>query len=101
MTKSKKGIGSSDGIAVGKIYLLEKEEVEVTSEKITEEAKEKELKRVSEAFESYTRDLENSNVDREIQQEVITAHLRMLEDPFLTESVENRITGENQNAEYP
>lgn len=100
MTKSKKGIGSSDGIAVGKIYLLEKEEVEVTSEKITEEAKEKELKRVSEAFESYTRDLENSNVDSEIQKEVITAHLSMLEDPFLTESVENKITGENQNAEY-
>lgn len=100
MTKSKKGIGSSDGIAVGKIYLLEKEEVEVTSEKITEEAKEEELKRVSEAFESYTRDLENSNVDSEIQKEVITAHLSMLEDPFLTESVENKITGENQNAEY-
>ncbi|MDO5649708.1 MAG: phosphoenolpyruvate--protein phosphotransferase [Gallicola sp.] len=100
MTNIKKGIGSSEGIAVGKIFLLEKEEIEVSAEKIEEESKEQELTRIKKAFTSYRLDLENMSVDNEVQKEVISAHLSMLDDPFLVESVENKITNENQNAEY-
>ncbi len=100
MTNIKKGIGSSEGIAVGKIFLLEKEEIKVSDKKIEEEGKEQELTRVKEAFKSYKLDLENMNVDNEVQKEVISAHLSMLDDPFLVETVENKISSEKQNAEY-
>lgn len=100
MTNIKNGIGSSEGIAVGKIYLLEKEEIIVSADTIDDSAKEEEISRAKEAFQAYTKDLESINVDNEVQQEVITAHLSMLDDPFLVESVENKINSENRNAEY-
>lgn len=100
MTNIKNGIGSSEGIAVGKIFLLEKEEIIVSTDTIEDAAKEAEIARAKDAFQAYTKDLESITVDNEVQQEVITAHLSMLDDPFLVESVENKINNESQNAEY-
>lgn len=98
MTRIRKGIGSSDGIAVGKIYLVEKEDIHVSDQRIEDNEKEVQIGLFDDAILSYTQDLENVEVDNDIQKEVISAHLSMLDDPFLVETVQSKIKDENRNA---
>lgn len=95
MNEIKKGIIASEGIALGKVLLLEKAEIEITDKKIKDSQREEEIIKFKNALLEYNNDLKNAKVENEIQKEVIKAHIGMLEDPFLEESVLNKINEQN------
>lgn len=98
MNEIKKGIIASEGIALGKVLLLEKIEIEIPNEKVNEDKIEKEIEKFTKSLEEYSNDLKNAKVETETQQEVINAHIGMLEDPFLEESVIGKIKNDKNYA---
>lgn len=94
----KTGIIASEGIALGKAYIFIKEKLDIDNTVIENEKKENEKERITNAIKSYSEDLKNMKVDTETQKEVINAHLGMLDDPFLVDTVFNKIDN-NINAE--
>ncbi len=98
MSKVKTGIIASEGIAIGKAYLFVKEKLEADSKIIDNSEVDAEKGKFIKAIKDYSEDLKNMNVDTETQREVINAHLGMLDDPFLVDTVQNKIEN-NINAE--
>lgn len=94
----KTGIIASEGIAIGKAYIFIKEELDIDARILDDSEKEEEKERITNAISSYSDDLRNLNVSTETQKEVINAHLGMLDDPFLVDTVLNKIDN-NINAE--
>ncbi len=87
----KEGIIASEQVAIGKVKLMNKQEVTIDTRKISENETENEISKFNNALSEYKSDLENSNVDNDTQKEVINAHLNMLDDPFLSETVISKI----------
>lgn len=100
-----KGIAASQGVAIGKALVIE--EIKPEIKKIELEATEvsTELERFRQAVEVSRQQLEKIKqaAERKLgtdKAEIFGAHLLMLEDPEFTGSVEQKISGENVNAEY-
>ncbi|QQK07119.1 phosphoenolpyruvate--protein phosphotransferase [Miniphocaeibacter halophilus] len=98
MSTIKTGIIASEGIAIGRAYLFVKEKLEVDTRILEDGEIEGEVAKIQKAIADYSKDLENMEVSTETQQEVINAHLGMLDDPFLVDTVKNKIEN-NINAE--
>lgn len=86
---------ASSGIAFGKVFLLEKTNISVSKYLINDEDKSSEISRFLSALSHVVLQVkvlaENSGI--------FMAHLEILEDPALTESVRQKIFEENKNAE--
>lgn len=82
MSTIKTGIIASEGIAIGRAYLFVKEKLEVDTRILEDAEIEEEVLKIQKAIEDYSKDLENMEVSTDTQQEVINAHLGMLDDPF-------------------
>lgn len=95
MSLIKRGIIASEQIAIGKVKLMRKQEVSVTIEKISDDQIQLHVDKFNKALEEYKMNLSNTEVDNDTQQQVIEAHLSMLDDPFLTESVITKINENN------
>ncbi|WP_297812577.1 phosphoenolpyruvate--protein phosphotransferase [uncultured Finegoldia sp.] len=97
MNLIKEGIIASEQIAIGKVKLMKKQDIKINTEKIPDEEINNHIKKFKEALEAYKKDLANSQVDNDTQKEVIEAHLSMLDDPFLSETVISKINEKNSS----
>ena len=98
-----KGIGASDGIAIGKVLVYEPTDV-VIENKPTKD-KEKELLTFDNALDKSIQSIEQlryqteKNVNKETAA-IFTAHIEILKDPELIGSIKSMITDESMNAAY-
>ncbi|MDF2548122.1 MAG: phosphoenolpyruvate--protein phosphotransferase [Anaerosolibacter sp.] len=93
-----KGIGASPGIAVGKALLLKKEDIIIERKSIRNEMEENE--RFHKALDKTKEQIEEIKKNTgAAQQEIMDAHLMILEDPELIGGVEGAVNAEKINAE--
>ena len=96
------GIGASSGIAIAKVYELNQPDLSYESVTVTDI--DKELNRFSEAIRKSLEDLKKikahteETIDAE-HAEIFSAHMLMLQDPEVIDSIKNKITEEKVNAE--
>lgn len=91
MSLIKKGIIASENLAIGTIKLMKKQEVKISSEKISHDEIKLHVDKFNKALNDYKTILSETKVDNDTQKQVIEAHLSMLDDPFLSESVISKI----------
>lgn len=95
-----KGIAASDGVAMGKVYLFEKINIEISKHSIEKEKVEEEINKVQKAINDYVFELENREVSSQAAKEVRDAHIELASDPALIDTTSDKIRGELINAEY-
>jgi phosphotransferase system enzyme I (PtsI) len=100
-----KGIAASPGIAIGKAYTLENEEIVIARVEIPKDKVKPEVKRFKKALESTHRDLDavEERVLKTLGKEharLIDTHRYILKDPLITKDVTKRIQEEMVNAEF-
>ncbi|MFM1581964.1 phosphoenolpyruvate--protein phosphotransferase [Helcococcus bovis] len=95
-----KGIAASDGVAMGKVYLFEKAEIEINKNTIKNENVESEIEKIQKAINDYVNELENRVVSTQAAKEVRDAHIELASDPALIDTTSDKIRGELINAEY-
>lgn len=105
MTLALHGIGVSKGIAIGKVHLVERIEIEITEYCLTEHSIEDEVIRLQEALEIARAQLRHirDQLSKETIPEItafIDTHLLMLEDSLLTEVPVQLIRQQRCNAEW-
>ena len=98
------GIPVSDGIAIGRVLKLKKEERAVEAYTICEEDIENEISRFTEALEKvacHVQALYESTKHKlnESEAEIFAAHLSVVEDPMIEDGVKDRIRDERMNVE--
>jgi phosphoenolpyruvate-protein phosphotransferase (PTS system enzyme I) len=103
--RAMKGLGVSSGIAIGKVYLLERGKVHVPKRLIKEDHLEKEIARFGAAIESAKDELskiKQTILDDEIRKHafIIDAHLLILQDKYFLDDIINVITADRVNAEW-
>lgn len=99
MTKKYRGVAASDGVAMGKVYLFEKTQIEINKEKITQEDSEAEIQRIVRAVNEYVTELENRETTTEAEKEVRNAHIELTSDPALLDMASSKVKVELMNAE--
>ncbi|MBC8591525.1 phosphoenolpyruvate--protein phosphotransferase [Wansuia hejianensis] len=98
-----KGLGTSPGIGIGKVFLYVEPEINIEKKNI--ESPELEIERFNESINKameeidylYKRTLDEVGQD---EAEIFTAHKMMLEDPEFINGVKGKINNENANAEW-
>ncbi|MBI4432758.1 MAG: phosphoenolpyruvate--protein phosphotransferase [Candidatus Omnitrophica bacterium] len=103
--KTLKGIAASPGVAIGKVLLLDSQEMAISKRPIKESSIPKEITRFQDALTQTRAEILNirDKVSHEIGQEqadIFNAHLMVLEDRAIIEEVMERIKKEKLNAEY-
>lgn len=93
-----KGINASSGIAMGKVFILENETLDI--QRYTIENVEKEIAKLIKALALSKQQIEaiKNNSDEE-QKNILDSHLMILADPELINNVEEKITSEKLNVE--
>lgn len=98
-----KGIGTSPGIAIGKVFVYKEPEIKVNKQKI--ENIDYEIERLDDAInkaineinELYENTLKNVGLE---DAEIFNAHRMMLEDPEFIENIKAKIKDESSNVEW-
>ncbi len=103
--KTLTGIAASPGIAIGKVFLLDSEEVSIPKKIIKESAVPKEITRFQDALTMTRAEIQSirDKISQEIGQEhgeIFNAHLMVLEDRAIIEEVMERIKKEKFTSEY-
>lgn len=93
------GIKASNGIAIGTIYLFNREEVSIDESKIEESMIENEKNRVETAINDYISELENTEGANEAQINIANAHKELLQDPYFSDTINSKIENELKNSE--
>lgn len=93
------GIKASNGIAIGTIYLFNREEVTIDESKIEESMIENEKNRVETAINDYISELENTEGANEAQINIANAHKELLQDPYFSDTINSKIENELKNSE--
>ncbi len=99
-----KGIAASPGIAIGKVYILEKEDFCILEYRINKEEVQREIKRFRDAVKDSKEQLEEikEKVSQKINKReayIFKAYLYLLEDPLLIDETIERIKRKRLNAE--
>ena len=99
-----KGIAASPGIAIGKAYILEKENLCILEYKIKQEEVEREIKRFKKAVEESKKQVLEikDKVSKEIGKQeayIFQSYLNILEDPLLIDGTIEKIKNSRLNAE--
>jgi len=102
--KHLKGIPISRGVAMGPLYLMQKKALSVPKFSISPDEVDGEIQRFRRAIAASRTDLERLQAFLESEgsdeaASIIDTHIQMLEDPFLTTSVEEKIRDHLQNTE--
>ncbi|MFQ5681341.1 MAG: phosphoenolpyruvate-utilizing N-terminal domain-containing protein, partial [Candidatus Omnitrophota bacterium] len=105
MNEILKGIPAASGIAIGPVYLLGRDDFDVSKRGITSSDVAAEIVRFEEALMRTRKDLLElkKKIARELNQEqaqIFDAHLLVLEDRVLIEEVISRVKKERLNVEY-
>ncbi|MFA6092376.1 MAG: phosphoenolpyruvate--protein phosphotransferase [Elusimicrobiota bacterium] len=100
-----KGVAASPGIAIGKAYTVEPEEIVITRMAIPRDQVRREIKRFKAALEATGRDLDQAEAKvlkmlGKQHARLIDAHRLILTDPLITKDVTRRIVEEKVNAEF-
>lgn len=94
-----KGIAASEGIAVGKVLLLKKEEPVIEKRIIAPDEKEIEKNKLSAALAKSREQIEQIKKNAgDVMKEILDAHLLILEDDELVGMIVGKIEAENQDA---
>ena len=101
MSDKLKGIIASNGVAIGKLFLFNKEELVIDKLSIQDDEKDLHLKKVDEAINSYFNDLEykENNEKNEEVLNIVRAHKELLQDPYFSDTIKEKIQNENKNVE--
>lgn len=99
MNTQYKGIIASNGIAIGTVYLFNREEVVVDETKIEENMVENEKNRVKAAIDNYISELDNTEGANEAQINIANAHKELLQDPYFSDTIDAKIANELKNSE--
>lgn len=99
MTNKYQGIKASSGIAIGNIYLFNREKVDIDQSKIEKRMIEKEISKVNDAINSYVNQLSDTKGANQAQINIANAHKELLQDPYFSDTIESKITNELKNAE--
>lgn len=99
MTNKYLGIKASSGIAIGNIYLFNREKVDIDKSKIEKGMIEKEISKVNDAINSYVHQLSDTKEANQAQINIANAHKELLQDPYFSDTIESKITNELKNAE--
>ena len=99
MTERYEGLKASGGLAIGNLYLFNREEVVVDDRKIKEDEKDLEFEKVKDAIKSYVDQLSNMEGKSEAQKNIASAHTELLQDPYFTDTIESKIKNELKNSE--
>ncbi len=100
-----RGLGVSSGIAIGKVYLLERGRIHVEKYTVKEEQIEKEVTKFQSAIKNAVRDLTGikENIpDDDVRRHafIIDAHILMLQDQYFLKEVVDTIRSKKVNAEW-
>lgn len=98
-----KGLGVSSGIGIGKALIIDKNQLDINKNYVTDV--EKEIDRLSSAFETareQVNELYKRAIDKlgEKEAQIFKSHEMMLEDETLISEIQDRIKEEKVNAEY-
>lgn len=101
MTDKLKGIIASSGVAIGKLFLFNKEELVIDKITISDEEVDLHKKKVEDAIESYFTDLDNKEKSEKNEEvlNIVRAHKELLQDPYFSDTIKDKIKNENKNAE--
>ncbi|WP_073997802.1 phosphoenolpyruvate--protein phosphotransferase [Anaerococcus urinomassiliensis] len=99
MNTKYEGIKASSGLAIGTIYLFNRQEVAVDQNKISENMVEEEKTRIHNALDSYLDELSDTNGANEAQINIANAHKELLQDPYFSDTIESKISNEFKNSE--
>lgn len=101
MTDKLKGIIASSGVAIGKLFLFNKEELVIDKITISDEEVDLHTKKVEDAVESYFTDLDNKEKSEKNEEvlNIVRAHKELLQDPYFSDTIKDKIKNENKNAE--
>jgi phosphotransferase system enzyme I (PtsI) len=105
VNKSLQGLGVSSGIAIGRIYLLERGRIHVEKHSIKEEQVEREVAKLQHAIKSAVEQLNSIKEtipDDDVRKHafIIDAHILMLQDQFFLKEVIDTIKSKKVNAEW-
>lgn len=98
MANTLKGIVASEGVVLGRAYLFIKDKLEVSNKKIDEDKIPEEKNKFTDALDEYREYLNNLETDTDAQKNVVEAHIGMLDDPYLIDTVNEKID-ESENVE--
>ena len=93
------GIKASNGIAIGTIYLFNREEVTIDESKIEENMIKNEKNRVETSINDYISELDNTEGANEAQINIANAHKELLQDPYFSDTINSKIENELKNSE--
>lgn len=101
MAEKLKGIIASNGVAIGKLFLFDKEELVIDKITIKDEEKNLHIKKVEDAISSYFTDLDNKEKNEKNEEvlNIVRAHKELLQDPYFSDTIKEKIRNENKNAE--
>lgn len=99
MNTKYEGIKASSGLAIGTIYLFNRQEVAIDKSKISENMVEEEKTRIQNALGSYLEELSDTNGANEAQVNIANAHKELLQDPYFSDTIESKIANELKNSE--
>ena len=99
MNTKYEGIKASSGLAIGTIYLFNRQEVAIDKTKISENMVEEEKTRIKNALDSYLDELSDTNGANEAQLNIANAHKELLQDPYFSDTIESKISNELKNSE--
>jgi phosphotransferase system enzyme I (PtsI) len=99
------GVGASPGVAIGRVHILDRREIDIVEYDVTAEQVPEELARLTAAIDESRRQLAElrASLARESLGEhvhILDSHLLMLEDRALAESAARLVEGERINAEW-
>lgn len=95
-----KGIVASKGIAIGKAYLYEKTKVNIDRKKIDDSQTSAHIDAFNNAIESYQIDLEHTSENNSEAKDIALAHIELITDPFLSESVSDKIENGKMTSDW-
>ncbi len=103
--KTLQGLGVSSGIAIGRVYLLERGRIHVEKYSIKEEQVEREITRFQQATRKAVEELNSIKEtipDDDVRKHafIIDAHILMLQDQFFLKEVVDTIKSKRVNAEW-
>ena len=99
MNTKYEGIKASNGIAIGTIYLFNREEVAIDKSEITDSMVEEEKLRVKNSIDDYINELNDRKGASEAQIHIADAHKELLQDPYFSDTINSKIENEHKNSE--
>jgi phosphoenolpyruvate-protein phosphotransferase len=99
MNTKYEGIKASRGIAIGSIYLFNRQEVTIDESEITDSKVGEEKVHVKDSIDDYINELNDKKGASEAQTHIADAHKELLQDPYFSDTINSKIENEHKNSE--